>query len=119
MSEYATLASMGLSDVEDIHRFSTSEKDGLDIIKVQFNRPETSVLPDSASFSFRQDDIAQQQKKLDAIEELTRLTANGQVDNTEMLTQLEQDLDRMETVMKSKLNELRQEVAAMFPEDNR
>lgn len=117
MSDYETLASMGLENIQEIHRFSLQEKEGVDIIKVQFDREASSVLPDSTSFSFLQDDPAQQQKKLDAISELTQLTVKPDKDNSALLAQLEQDLERIESVMKSKLTEMRQDVAAMFPED--
>ncbi len=114
MSEFKTLAAMGLTDTSSIHRFSLSEKNGQDLLKVQLDQPENSVLPSSTSFSFKQDDIAQQQMKLAAVAELTQLTRESTRGDKEKLEELEADIDRMEAIMRSKLDEMRQEVKNIF-----
>jgi len=113
MSEFNTLSTMGLTEIDQISRFTVTEKTVLDVLKVHFDRPENSVLPRSASFSFYHDDIEQQQTKIAAIAELTQLTKNSE-GNKEVLEQLEADLDRMEAIMKSKLDEMRQELNNLF-----
>lgn len=114
MHEFKTLSAMGLTDTQSIQRFSLSEKNGQDLLKIQLNQPENSVLPSSTSFSFKQDDIEQQQMKLSAIAELTQLTREETRGDKEKLKELEADIDRMEAIMKSKLNEMRQEIHNLF-----
>jgi|GEM_PF-2038778 len=114
MSKFKTLSTMGLTDTQSIQRFSLSEKNGQDLLKVQFNQPENSVLPSSTSFSFKQNDITQQQMKISAIEELTQLTGKHTRGDHEKLAALEADIDRMEAIMKSKIDEMRQEVHNLF-----
>lgn len=123
MSEFNTLQSMGLTDIESISHYNLSSKDNQDILKVYFSRPEGSPLPDSSSFCFdinkvvaADSEAAAQQKNhagsdpvlLAAVEELNALSKQlGNRDRREMILS---ELDRLEQTMQAKIQELRDDL---------
>ncbi|MBY4677168.1 DUF3461 family protein [Marinobacterium arenosum] len=124
MPEFKTLQTMGLTDIDRISRYSLSQKDGQEILKVYFDRPDSSLQPNSHTFSFKRSatvaadgEAARKQAEhcgsdpvlMAAINELNQLSKkrDSQHDLRQRLTE---DIDRLESVLQSKLDELRQDL---------
>lgn len=126
MSEYSTLNAMGLTDIRAISHYKLSHKDNQEILKIYFNRSDSSSLPESTNFCFERNTVvaadarAQEHSKhsggsdpvlLAAIAELNTLSKKQS--NSDRRAVLLDELDKMEQVMAAKINELRNDLSRM------
>jgi len=124
MSEYTTLQAMGLTEISTISHYKLSHKDNKEELKIYFKRPQGSSQPHSSTFCFDRNTVvsadveAQAQSKnnggsdpvlVAAIDELNILSK--QHSTGDRRTILLNELDRLEQVMASKIQELREDLA--------
>ncbi len=106
MSLYPTLTQMGVTSFDQIDRYSVDRRVDNKIIKIYYQRPSDSNLPKSKKFQFDQTDPTRLEQ---AITELNSLTG-GKTDSRQRQQQLGHELQQLEQVMTSKLDELRQQL---------
>ncbi|MEH6578495.1 MAG: DUF3461 family protein [Amphritea sp.] len=124
MSDYNTLHTMGLTDIDSISHYKLSNKDQQEVLKVYFSRPEASTLPNSSTFCFERNKVvaadAQAASKsqanggsdpvlIGAIQELNSLSK--QQNNSDRREVLLNELDKLEQIMAGKIRELREDLA--------
>ncbi|WP_421870397.1 DUF3461 family protein [Motiliproteus sp.] len=106
MTRYPTLSAMGVTDPKQIERYTLlPNANNETILKVYFNRPDESALPDSKKFVFRQTEGEERLQQ--ALVELNQL-ARSPMSQQQIRLQLENELLQLEQVMQAKLGELRQ-----------
>lgn len=123
MSEYNTLNAMGLTDIQAISHYKLSYKDKQEVLKVYFNHPEGSALPDSSTFYFERNKVVAADKEaatqnaenggsdpvlLAAVDELN--TISKRKGNNDRRITLLNEIDRLEQIMAAKLKELREDL---------
>ena len=123
MSEYNTLNAMGLTDIQAISHYKLSYKDKQEVLKVYFNHPEVSALPDSSTFYFERNKVVAADKEdatqnaenggsdpvlLAAVDELN--TISKKKGNNDRRITLLNEIDRLEQIMAAKLKELREDL---------
>lgn len=128
MNDYPTLQEMGISAVKSIKRFSLRHERDRDVLKIYFERPATSLRAHSQKFTFAhprqsipgQSRVSQAFAELESSSPVLRsaLTELKQLTRTEVSQQspkeeLLQDLQHLETVMESKLAEIRQKIECL------
>jgi len=119
MTQYQTLAQMGITDVDNISRYSLRQEGARDVLKIYFNYEEDSLQPSSKKFAFEravQADGAGSQAEmapiiLAAVKELNLLNKPEHQEQRAAREQLESELEHLERVMSSKIAELRNDLA--------
>lgn len=117
MSEYSTLQAMGLADITSISHYKLSQGASTEELKVYFNRPEGSTLPNSSSFHFERNQVIGADTELGgsdpvllaALKELNSITRHK--NQNDRRTLIMNEIDRLEQVMSSKIQELRDDLA--------
>jgi hypothetical protein len=123
MSQYPTLASMGVTSVEDVVKYTLSHQAEADVLKVYYTRAKGSFLPRSKKFSFVRGrrsipiesrsssgydtitDVSPQLKM--AIAELDLLQASlSQIDPIDPKQKLEAHMAHLEKVVNEKMKEM-------------
>ncbi|MEH6473930.1 MAG: DUF3461 family protein [Halopseudomonas sp.] len=124
MSNYPTLTEMGVQSVEDIVKYSLRQEGETDVLKVYFRREKGSLLPKSKKFKFgRSHKTVRVDSSHDKYHELTEMSAflMKAVDELHELVQhehdvhnikerLRDDIDHLEKVVMSKLNDIRRDI---------
>ena len=123
MSDYQTLRTMGLDDIRNISHYKLSQKGDQEELKIYFKRPTGSSLSQSSTFSFTRqhaiaaDAVAQEKQQthlgsdptlMAAIQELNQLTRH--LDKVDKKTLMLEELDRLEAIMRAKIQELRDDL---------
>ena len=123
MSDYHTLRTMGLADIRNISHYKLSQKGDQEELKIYFTRPTGSSLSQSSTFSFTRqhaiaaDAVAQEKQQthlgsdptlMAAIQELNQLTRH--LDKVDKKTLMLEELDRLEAIMRAKIQELRDDL---------
>ncbi|MBY4678932.1 DUF3461 family protein [Marinobacterium arenosum] len=127
MSDYPTLTKMGIKSVEAVEKYTLRQEGNADVLKIYYKRPKGSFLSRSKKFTFvrgrqaipmqaRGAEGYDQVKKispmlLQALEELKALEAKRQ--NVEPVDPKERflaNLDHLEKVMHSKIEEMRRQI---------
>ncbi|WP_027859566.1 DUF3461 family protein [Marinobacterium jannaschii] len=119
MTQYQTLAQMGITDVDNISRYSLRQEGNRDVLKIYFNNADDSLLPSSNKFAFEravQADGAGSQPEMApvivaAIKELNQLNKPEHQEQRAAREQLAHELEHLERVMSSKLAELRSDLS--------
>ena len=117
MSEFSTLQAMGLSDIETISHYKLSQGANTEELKIYFKRPEASNLPNSSSFHFERNQVVGADTELGgsdpvllaALKELNSLTR--ELNKGDRRALIMNEIDRLEQVMSSKIQELREDLA--------
>lgn len=124
---YQTLESMGVTSFEDIEKFTLRYENGFDVLKVYYRREKGSLLPKSKKFKFGRStktvladggqQTYQQVKEpslvvLRAVDELGKLVGKQHEDK---LTKedLVSELEHLEKVVTSKIEELKEKIAKL------
>ncbi len=129
---YPTLAQMGITSFDNISRYQLRREGRADVLKIYYHRPKGSLLSRSKKFTFARPKSlgpmefqkTEQWHQLEdtspvlrqALCELHQLLGvdnpvEDSADNTKV--QLLADLEHMERVMQSKLDELRRQIEAL------
>jgi len=123
MSDYQTLRTMGLDDIRNISHYKLSQKGEQEELKIYFKRPTGSSLSQSSTFSFARqhavaaDAVAQEKQNahlgsdpvlMAAIQELNQLTRH--LENMDKKALMLDELDRLEAIMRTKIQELRDDL---------
>lgn len=129
---YPTLAQMGITSFDNISRYQLRREGRADVLKIYYHRPRGSLLSRSKKFTFARPKSlgpmefqkTEQWHQLEdtspvlrqALCELHQLLGvdnpvEDSADNTKV--QLLADLEHMERVMQSKLDELRRQIEAL------
>ena len=108
MSEFPTLTAMGITDVDDIARFTVRHAAGEDELKVYFHPAKEGIQPASLKFGFAADDQAVLGQ---AQSELNRLL--GETPPADAKTEIVENLAHLEQVMHAKMEEIRRRLAAL------
>ena len=124
---YPTLQSMGITSIQDIEKFTLRFEGGHDVLKIYYRREKGSLLPKSKKFKFGRStktvlaDGGQQTYRqvqepslivLRAMEEL-ELIVGRQHEAKVTKDDLVKELDHLEKVVNSKINEIKEKIAAM------
>ncbi|MFQ3185450.1 DUF3461 family protein [Marinomonas primoryensis] len=124
---YPTLQSMGITSIQDIEKFTLRFEGGHDVLKIYYRREKGSLLPKSKKFKFGRStktvlaDGGQQTYRqvqepslivLRAMEEL-ELIVGRQRDIKVTKDDLVKELEHLEKVVNSKINEIKEKIAAM------
>ncbi|WP_136678896.1 DUF3461 family protein [Neptunomonas sp. XY-337] len=124
MSNFPTLTKMGVKSLDQIERFALRHQGNTDVLKIYYKRPKGSLLSRSKKFTFvrgrRGVPLEVQNSKafenmqrispqlLAALEELKQLEATRhEADPIDPKEKIRSDIDHLEKVMTSKINELR------------
>lgn len=130
MSDYPTLEKMGVKSVDSVEKYSLRHQGDTDVLKIYYKRPKGSFLSRSKKFSFvrgrksipleaRNSKAFDHMDKISpqlvmALEELKKLDASRkEVDPIDPKQKYLSDLDHLEKVMTSKINEIRQQIKEM------
>lgn len=130
MTNYPTLASMGVTSIEDVTKYTLRHQGSTDVLKIYYKRAKGSFLSRSKKFSFARgrssipiesrnsegfdllSDISPQlliaMKELDTI--AAKLTA---ADPQQPKEKLEAHMDHLEKVVDEKLREMREIIKAL------
>ncbi|MDE8601717.1 DUF3461 family protein [Marinomonas sp. RSW2] len=124
---YPTLQSMGITSIQDIEKFTLRFEGGHDVLKIYYRREKGSLLPKSKKFKFGRStktvlaDGGQQTYRqvqepslivLRAMEEL-ELIVGRQHEVKVTKDDLVKELEHLEKVVNSKINEIKEKIAAM------
>jgi len=124
---YPTLQSMGITSIQDIEKFTLRFEGGHDVLKIYYRREKGSLLPKSKKFKFGRStktvlaDGGQQTYRqvqepslivLRAMEEL-ELIVGRQHEVKVTKDDLVKELEHLEKVVNSKINEIKDKIAAM------
>ncbi len=129
MSDYPTLAEMGIRSFAEVSHFKVRQEHKADVLKVYYHRRKGSILPRSKKFTFvRPSSAVPLQYRHDkgweqftnasprlkkAVEELTVLTGGEIISDKDQKSQFLSDLDHLEKVMQAKIAEMRRQVEAL------
>ncbi|ETI60573.1 DUF3461 family protein [Marinomonas profundimaris] len=124
---YPTLQSMGITSIQDIEKFTLRFEGGHDVLKIYYRREKGSLLPKSKKFKFGRStktvlaDGGQQTYRqvqepslivLRAMEELEKIV--GRQHEVKITKEdLVKELDHLEKVVNSKINEIKEKIEAM------
>lgn len=124
---YPTLQSMGITSIQDIEKFTLRFEGGHDVLKIYYRREKGSLLPKSKKFKFGRStktvlaDGGQQTYRqvqepslivLRAMEELEKIV--GRQHEVKITKEdLIKELDHLEKVVNSKINEIKEKIEAM------
>lgn len=108
MSKFPTLTAMGITDVDDIARFTVRHAAGEDELKVYFHPAKEGMQPASLKFGFSPNDQAVLGQ---AQSELNRLL--GAASPADAKTEIVENLAHLEQVMHAKMEEIRRRLAAL------
>ncbi|NLQ17500.1 DUF3461 family protein [Marinomonas sp. M1K-6] len=124
---YPTLQSMGITSIQDIEKFTLRYEGGHDVLKIYYRREKGSLLPKSKKFKFGRStktvlaDGGQQTYRqvqepslivLRAMEELEKIVGKQQ-ESKASKDDLIKELEHLEKVVTSKINEIRIKIEAM------
>jgi len=124
---YPTLQSMGVTSIQDIEKFTLRFEGGHDVLKIYYRREKGSLLPKSKKFKFGRStktvlaDGGQQTYRqvqepslivLRAMEELEQIVGR-QHEVKVTKDDLVKELEHLEKVVNSKINEIKEKIAAM------
>lgn len=127
MSDYPTLEKMGIKSVDNVDKYTLRHQGDTDVLKIYYKRPKGSFLSRSKKFTFVRgrrgiplearnshafDDMAKiSPQLLMALEELKTLDARRkEVDPIDPKQKFLSDLDHMEKVMTTKMDEIRRQI---------
>ncbi|MFT5721001.1 MAG: hypothetical protein ACI9W6_001310 [Motiliproteus sp.] len=129
MSDYPALEEMGIHSLDEVSEFNVRQEQNADVLKVYYRRSKGSLLPRSKKFTFVRPRTAVPLRYLNqdcweqfkgssprlsrAIEELTRLTQPAPSTPEDRKAQFLNDVDHLEKVMATKLDEIRQQIRAL------
>lgn len=130
MSKYPTLTKMGITSVENIDKYTVQHQGEVDVLKIYYKRPKGSLLSRSKKFSFmrgrnylpieaRNSKAFDQMESINpelmhAIDELKQLNATREKDSQmDPKKRMMNDLDHLEKVMTSKIDDLRRQIEEM------
>lgn len=108
MSEFPTLAAMGIENVHAIARFKLCHAASEDELKIYFRPLQEGCQPDSLKFGFSH--LGDSSKLEQALSELNRLLAETQSE-TDAKTAIAENLASLERVMQAKMEEIRERLA--------
>lgn len=130
MSDYPTLKKMGIKSLDEVEKYTVRHQGDTDVLKIYYKRPKGSFMPRSKKFSFvrgrrgiplevrnakafeHMDRISPQ--LVQALEELKHLDATRkEVDPLDPRKKFLSDLDHLEKVMNTKLEEIRRQIREM------
>ena len=130
MSDYPTLKKMGIKSLDEVEKYTVRHQGDTDVLKIYYKRPKGSIMPRSKKFSFvrgrrgiplevrnakafeHMDRISPQ--LVQALEELKHLDATRkEVDPLDPREKFLSDLDHLEKVMNTKLEEIRRQIREM------
>jgi len=130
MSDYPTLKKMGIKSLDEVEKYTVRHQGDTDVLKIYYKRPKGSFMPRSKKFSFvrgrrgiplevrnakafeHMDRISPQ--LVQALEELKHLDATRkEVDPLDPREKFLSDLDHLEKVMNTKLEEIRRQIREM------
>lgn len=130
MSDYPTLKKMGIKSLDEVEKYTVRHQGDTDVLKIYYKRPKGSFMPRSKKFSFvrgrrgiplevrnakafeHMDRISPQ--LVQALEELKHLDATRkEVDPIDPREKFLSDLDHLEKVMNTKLEEIRRQIREM------
>ena len=124
---YPTLQSMGITSIQGIEKFTLRFEGGHDVLKIYYRREKGSLLPKSKKFKFGRStktvlaDGGQQTYRqvqepslivLRAMEELEKIVGRKH-DVKVTKDDLVQELEHLEKVVNSKINEIKEKISAM------
>ena len=109
MSEFPTLTAMGITDVDDIARFTVRHASSEDELKVYFHPAKEGIQPASLKFGFSHqgDRVVLGQ----ALSELNRLL--GETPAVDAKTAIVENLASLEQVMHAKMEEIRRRLVTL------
>ncbi|ANG64671.1 hypothetical protein A8C75_20775 [Marinobacterium aestuarii] len=130
MSDYPTLEEMGISSFEDITKYSLRRESDVDVLKIYYKRPKASLLSRSKKFTFARprksipmqfrsgekwDSLTDSSPTLQsAVIELNKLTTQpAALPPEDVKARFLEDLNHLETVVNSKIDELRRQIESM------
>lgn len=130
MSDYPTLKKMGIKSIESVEKYTLRHQGDTDVLKIYYKRPKGSFRPRSKKFSFvrgrrgiplevRNAKAFEQMDKISpqlvmALEELKKLDARRkEIDPVDPKQKFLSDLDHLEKVMTTKLEEIRRQINEM------
>ena len=130
MSDYPTLEKMGITSVDNVDKYTLRHQGDTDVLKIYYKRPKGSFLSRSKKFTFvrgrrgvpmelRNTKTFENMAKISpqllmALEELKRLDARRkEIDPVEPKEKFLSDLDHLEKVMTTKMDEIRRQINEM------
>jgi len=130
MSDYPTLEEMGITSFKDITKYSLRRESDADVLKIYYRRPKGSLLSRSKKFTFahprksipmqfrsgdKWDSLKDSSPMLQsAVAELKKLTTEpAALPPEDLKARFLEDLNHLETVVNSKLDELRRQIESM------
>lgn len=130
MSDYPTLEKMGITSVDNVDKYTLRHQGDTDVLKIYYKRPKGSFLSRSKKFTFvrgrrgvpmelRNTKTFENMAKISpqllmALEELKKLDARRkEIDPVEPKEKFLSDLDHLEKVMTTKMDEIRRQINEM------
>ncbi len=130
MSDYPTLEEMGITSFENITKYSLRRHSDVDVLKIYYKRPKGSLLSRSKKFTFAHprksiplefhsgdtwESLKGSSPRLQsAVDELKKLTTEpAALPPEDMKARVLEDLNHLETVVNSKIAELRHQIQSM------
>lgn len=127
MSDYPTLEKMGITSVDNVDKYTLRHQGDTDVLKIYYKRPKGSFLSRSKKFTFvrgrrgvpmelRNTKTFENMAKISpqllmALDELKKLDARRkEIDPVDPKQKFLSDLDHMQKVMTTKMDEIRRQI---------